>query len=906
MIERKFLGWDRPFLAEAVAWLLARRDELPRMLVVVPTAQSGRRLREAMAEAGGAILSPKMATPGSFLQARDEEAAADWIEQVAWVEVLESVDDWSEFEALFPKPPKDETNWAGGLAKEMVRLRHSLQENGLSIAIAAPKLSNSVENERWNALAALEQRVERCLADWDLNSRSQILSHGLRMPERISQIVLAGVAEMPPLVERAMASWSLPVVALIGAPESESAQFSQIGRPLPNWAKRPLSSASTSMQVVADPRQQAAEALKIVANAMSPSNEVAIGSADAEVGDELVRLFTHEGWVAFHPAATPVVGGLAHWCRLWSHWISEPTLAHLAALLELPETGILVSGKRAQKAKTLASLRDRWMVNTLENLKRRVAEGDFHYENEKAEADELCKAAVVLEGWRASMLDGQFKGTMKRLLEIIGQISPETEQVSNRMIDWLEQATPIIDMVKRGPGFWIDLMLSDLLTPPSRPPDGRVLDIQGWLELFHEPGSHLVLCGMNEGKIPARSGGEPWLSESSRERLGLIMDADRASRDAFLYHSMLESRRVGGRVDVICGKSAAGGEPLLPSRVLLACERDALPDRVELLFKEVEPPDAGLRWHDDFKWQIPSAEPPQKIGVTSLSDYLSCPFRYYLKHVQRMRSSDPTRSEWSARDFGNVAHEVLERWGADVDARNIPDAGSLHRRFAAELDRVVAEWFGKRVPLAIRIQKETLWHRFQWVAATQAKLHAEGWRTIDVERKIHLTFGESFITGKIDRIDRHHETGQLRVIDYKSGDVGGVIQAHRKKVSESSTLPSHLSRDCPAVYQDEEKGKPAEFLWHNLQLPLYALSLVEAGEPLPEPCYFTLGATESKVDLHRWDGFDMNDLTAAKSCTAWVVEQINHKVFMPPAEKVTYDDYAVLAAGRTLHEMIQS
>ena len=40
-------------------------------------------------------------------------------------------------------------------------------------------------------------------------------------------------------------------------------------------------------------------------------------------------------------------------------------------------------------------------------------------------------------------------------------------------------------------------------------------------------------------------------------------DADRAARDAFLYQSMLEARRGGGRVDVICGKSGAGGESLL-------------------------------------------------------------------------------------------------------------------------------------------------------------------------------------------------------------------------------------------------------------------------------------------------------------------------------------------------------
>ena len=78
MVEREFLGWERPFLTQAAAWLLERRDELPGMLVVVPTAQSGRRLREALAEAAGALLAPKVVTPGSFLQSRDDEAAADW------------------------------------------------------------------------------------------------------------------------------------------------------------------------------------------------------------------------------------------------------------------------------------------------------------------------------------------------------------------------------------------------------------------------------------------------------------------------------------------------------------------------------------------------------------------------------------------------------------------------------------------------------------------------------------------------------------------------------------------------------------------------------------------------------------------------------------------------------------
>ena len=58
MVKRIFRGWDQPFLRQAVTWLLERRDELPGIWVVVPTAQSGRRLREALAEAAGALLSP--------------------------------------------------------------------------------------------------------------------------------------------------------------------------------------------------------------------------------------------------------------------------------------------------------------------------------------------------------------------------------------------------------------------------------------------------------------------------------------------------------------------------------------------------------------------------------------------------------------------------------------------------------------------------------------------------------------------------------------------------------------------------------------------------------------------------------------------------------------------------------
>ena len=124
MATRVFLGWERPLLGRAVDWLLERREQLPATLVVVPTAESGRRLREALAQAAGGLLSPTFATPGSFLKIEEKIAgvAPDWLEYVAWVETFEGVTDWTDFAALFPEPPEAGGEWAGGIARDMVRL----------------------------------------------------------------------------------------------------------------------------------------------------------------------------------------------------------------------------------------------------------------------------------------------------------------------------------------------------------------------------------------------------------------------------------------------------------------------------------------------------------------------------------------------------------------------------------------------------------------------------------------------------------------------------------------------------------------------------------------------------------------------------------------------------------------
>ncbi len=904
MFTREFLGWDRPFLSATADWLLGHREILPTALVIVPTSQSARRLREAMAETAGGFLAPTFTTPGALLHTADSRAAEPWMEQLAWIETLAAIRDWSEFEAILPPPAEGSHDWINGLANELAALRKSLQENGLTLADTARILAKSIEADRWKALATLEARLERTLRSWKLTSRNSILAKGIELPEA-SHIILAGVTEMPPLVERTLESWHGPVTALIAAPASLADQFSETGLPAADWTERHtpwLADSAGSIRLVANAHQAALEAVRTIGESARPSSDVALCAADPATGDDIARLLTAHGWTAFHPASDTVEQGLPRWFGVWSKWLADPQLTTVADLLALPQTGKLIGGRRAEKADRLARLRDRWMISTPDDFRRRMAEPDFRSDEEKQAAENLLAAIQSLESWRNDLLRTDFTGPLRRLTTILSETNGQSDPLAADILAWIESAIPLVSRVKRPAHFWIDLMRASLPAPVPQPPDDRVIDVLGWLEILFEPGDHLVLCGINDGIVPARSKADPWLGENAAKLLGLSTAHSRAARDAFLYHTLVESRRTTGRCDVICAKTAGDGSALLPSRFLLNCPRAELPARVKSLFRELEPPEARLRWQADWKWQPPAAEIPARLSATSFSAYLACPFRFYLKHAHHMQVPEPDRIEWNARDFGNVAHDVLERWGKDPEASQLNKTEAVHAWLDRELNRVVAEWFGDSPPLSVRLQTESLRKRLLWFARTQACLHADGWRVLEVEHKFSIPIGNSEVVAKIDRIDQHKDTGELRVIDYKTGKVESVEKNHRRRIIASTRIPGHLM-DSPAIHSAPAGKKLADHFWTNLQLPLYALAIHRRDGVLATPAYFTLGSTENHVDITPWQHFGDADLEAAQSCAAWVVSQIEQRRFWPPAEKVTYDDFIPLHAGHPMHEM---
>lgn len=903
MVFREFIGWERPFLLEAADWLLAQGDELPSLLVVVPTTQSGRRLREHMAESSGALLSPRIVTPAWFLKTPDLDIAPDWVERLAWQETLEGIRDWTKFAELFPTPPDPDEASASGLGLEFTRLRKRLQENGHTLASASRPLAGSVERGRWEALSRLEYVMEKRLADWGFRSRSQVLAHGLAMPEDLQRIVLAGVTEMPPILEKQLLDWQGRVTVLVGAPEAFADDFSAIGRPLPAWSTRTQpwpDKEHGSVQLVADSRQEATVAFRSVCEAGLASDQVALGSADPETAGEIARVFSRGGWLAFDPAAKPSVTGFRRWLSAWSAWLDQPGLVQLQHLLTLPESEAFCGSHRETCAHTLARIRDRSMASTPDDLRRHVKRNPGRNDLEKSQLEILLKTLESFENQRSKFSTQHPDPALEHLIETI----QSNDSFIDAIDEWRLEAAPLWERLRKDSSFALRLLLSSIPMEAATPPDGRVIDVQGWLELYFEPGRHLVLCGLNEGSLPAESIADPWLGESGARLLGLVTNADRAARDAFLFTAMIRARSGGGRVDLTCSKAGSGGETRLPSRFLLMAEAAELPARVEFLFREIEPPEAGMRWHADWQWQPAAQSIPHRLSATSLASWLACPFRFYLKHAAGMQTPEPDRVEWNHRDFGNVAHDVLEAWGRDEEAREFSKSEALEAWFSARLDQCVAQWFGKQAPLAIRIQTESLRQRLGWLARRQAVLRAEGWQVTEVEHKFEIPVGAWTIAAKIDRIDRHRESGAIRVIDYKTGKVDEVDRSHRVKITANTQLPAHLSLECPAAFQSISKGKTSDFRWTNLQLPLYVWAIKNRDHSIAEPCYFKLGSTEANVDLVRWADFGEAELEAARACTAWIIGRIEEGSFWPPAEKVKYDDFSILAAGRSLEEMV--
>ena len=442
------------------------------------------------------------------------------------------------------------------------------------------------------------------------------------------------------------------------------------------------------------------------------------------------------------------------------------------------------------------------------------------------------------------------------------------------------------DDLKLTPSERLKILLEELRDQrfyPERQPHS--LTLLGWLELLWEDAPTIIISGMNNGIVPNAIVGDPYLPESLRKILHMKDNGQRFARDAYILAAITQSRTLHGNETIIFAKTNDQGDPLKPSRLLFLCDDSTLPARAKRLFGEIRGSRPVPRTSIDFKLQPKSSgKNLLTLSVTSFKDYLSCPFRFFLKHIYRMEAQDDRKSELDALDFGVICHAALEEFGREESVRESTDTEIIASFLTSSAKKRVKNCFGKNLPVSVRIQLAAIQQRLEHAARCQAKLRDAGWKIMEVERKIELenAYGSTLsIRGKVDRIDIHQVSGKIRIIDYKTSDTA--VSPQKMHFKKATVV-------CPQnKYAYFDLGKKS-YRWTDLQLPLYALMLeTEMGQSV-ECGYFNLPKAVLETGVQIWP--DLNQyLVQGKRCVNGVIKAIENQVFWPATPRIDYDPF---------------
>ncbi len=929
MAERKinFWNWDKAVLTRAVAELMhgwsGGQLDLSQSVIIVPTGEAVRRLREALAvaaaEKDGAVIAPFVWHPEqALIQAKQaNDIASALTERLAWSRVLMEAN-LADFAALFPNPPGETSiAWAASVAETLRSLRHTLGAGGLAIKDVARMFASQDDASRWSDLALLEEAYLKIIRGWKMKDAQEAKRHAAEqaeLPAGVERVIVFAVPDAPVLFRRWLekVSASCEVQIFVHAPESGRAEFDPFGAPLVTaWGDEaglvlPLN--EERMHRAPGPEDQARLAASLLNEMASRGLSVASGSADPALNSVLEGTFSAGGARVFNPASRAARqhvlvqvlrdGWRAKHQPAWRAWL--PFLRQHDVLDAVgKETGIMPGIILDQLDKFHAAHLPATLEDALALSKTDDAFQQLHVVlNTVAARSELWAHPSSAEAVRT-------------FLEwIYGAREFNSSAENHRHYGELfSEALRLADEVDAAGGGaeWFGLALDALEESPLGDVHGAAdLVLYGWLELLWEPARGLVITGMNDAHVPGIVVKDPFLPDKARESLGLSCQKQRRARDAYLLRAMSEQRRADDGLHVIFGHVNADGDAMRPSRLLMDCEDKNLPARVKRLFpNENSAVPSSSRPRRELAFALRPELTPWKgvsVSASDLKSYLACPFRFYLAKVLRLKEVETGQRELSPIDIGNMMHDVLKAFADCSEVKDSHHAKDIGDWLESNLEKRTMGRYGPQPLFSVALQIESMRQRLRKFAEVQAGIRGEGWKIIAAEERItpewDIKMGGLTFSGKIDRVDKNEKTGALRVIDYKTSAASkGPAGGHVKKASHSDLENEHVQWQC----FDDSRDKPQR--WSDLQLPLYALAAAAKWPDASkvDAAYLCLPAAVDGIGLKEWvrdakTGVLWNDelLKAAKYCADEAVRRMSAGVFWPPTEKLAYDDFADL------------
>jgi ATP-dependent helicase/nuclease subunit B len=827
-----FLGWDTPPIESLTHWLTTQYTvdnhlDLSGTIIVLPAASAVKSLLTRLidhCQSNDLLFFPPTAVTLGHLPEylyTTRPAASATLQSLLWTDVARKAAVSNNLARVFPTTPHLEhfASWyaigetLATLHTELAGELHDFQ----SVVEYCEQSGHTDEVRRWQQLAALQRayldQVDS-LGFWDIQT-ARLIAVKQSECSTDKQIIVAGCVDINQTIQGMLDPISDNLTVVTFAPEKEKGRFQANGALNTDaWNEQSIELASAQLTMVESPSAQALACANVVADYSatgSDQQDFIIACPDADDEPYIVRLFERQSTpVSSLKGRSLEQNTVVTTLRLLGSFVHTNSYESFSSLIRLPDIQqYFIEGGVVGD---LISLSDDFHEKHLPKHTDRIRGLTGKYENLSTALNLLDELVLpLLSGsspishWCDAILNTLNKVYGQRLVQINDpqdtSVLCGTRAISrslahladaDRSFQTVCEVTACIDLT-------LDLAIAEVET--LQPALG--IAITGWLDVAWGEQANVLIAGFNEGTIPSSITSDPFLPNSLRASLGLVDNARRFARDAYTTTLLVNSRET---VMFFCKRADAAGMPLWPSRIALSGDTQQIAERLNS-FSDVnsETPSISALYNVSSS-PLPTVQIPfddankTEFSVTELRDYLSCPTRYYLKHILSIGTATDNSRELSALAFGNLLHDTLNDFGMSELSRST-DVDAIYEFLKSCLQSRVDKLYGEYSYAVVPLQISQLNNRLRAFSRWQGAWIADGWEIIETEYNcspgvpISQEHPELVVRGRIDRIDYHGETSSWSVFDYKS--------------SESCHLPEKMHNCKEAPY------------WKDLQLPLY-------------------------------------------------------------------------------------
>ena len=881
-MKRHFLGWENPFLQTSAKWLqenylhgeLGSANDL---VIVVSGKEVGRRLQSLLVteanERNRAIDLPNIVTTSGLLHQLSkskEIVATESTLTLATSTILRSLSTEKLSTLVGPDEYAERhLNYWCSLADEVNAIASEILSSGFQIdpmdwPESAQQLLTQTSRNKFELIHQIRVTTNQSLAEVGIvtvdEAWHQLCEEELHAPKAV---VLLGISDLKGVVRNTIANLQkqgVQVTTAIRCSDCYADYFDEYGCVIPEkWSKENINIEEDSIQVAGSPSHQATALISGLSSldCKYSREEITVAVTSKDSIPTIRRQLDGYG-IATRYAGGKLVSETSEFKLISAigEFLQSKTFDSFAALVRHPFLAekLSLSSEEVRELDNFyknhmpSFVGDTWFtpqgISKYVRMKPvlKTHEKVFAYLKGQLSLKKNSSITTCAESFRLLLIDLYGNDSLERrsprlaVLTYLFGIVDEVDALPQEIMENVGGIT-LSQLIR----FVLD-RVANCQIPEY--PNEHALEVVGWLEAMYEDSPCLFVLGMDSTLVDASSLGSASIPESLRELLELNTTSTKLARDTHAVKAMIMERRKHGKLSWIVGRKNASGDLLTPNPLLLRSEDDKLlAKRARKLvvdigteYPNIPPLLADAETSSTIPTlQLPSPDviqcvPIERLSVTAFKDYLACSYRFWLRRMLNLDDEDDNQKELDFAFFGTLVHGALERLGNDEVVRDLDDEQKIKEFLIESVDIEITRLFGKYPYETIKVQAAMAKQRLATFASIQAQRIRDGWRIVEVERKVEWKRGTKecplVVVGKIDRIDEH-TSGAIQILDYKTG---------------STTAK-------------EAHGTVDE--WRDLQLPIYRHLAKSIGYDLDslETGFILIGSREDsiKFDFPKWD-----------------------------------------------------